>query len=154
MIGARNDSYELTTEPDQLFINVNPFGYSLVDQDENETVVGHAVKDRSQQDSGVGISYIDTSLVIERDGVIEAWRVYVGNKANQRLQVYRPVSNQRYKLMTSPFVPKEILKELICMHVAKQMNMSKKMITTTTMEKKKKKRKRKKKKKMMMMLMM
>ena len=37
MIGARNDSYELTTEPDQLFINVNPFGYSLVDQDESKT---------------------------------------------------------------------------------------------------------------------
>ena len=37
VIGARNDSYELTTEPDQLFINVNPFGYSLVDQDESKT---------------------------------------------------------------------------------------------------------------------
>merc|ERR1711871_383800 len=43
-----------------------------------------------------------------RDGVIEAWRVYVGNKANQRLQVYRPVSNQRYKLIGENEMPGEI----------------------------------------------
>ena len=39
VIGARNDSYELTTTPDQLFVNVNPFGYSLVDQDESKTSI-------------------------------------------------------------------------------------------------------------------
>ena len=37
VIGARRDSYELSTSPDQLFVNVNPFGYNLVDQDESKT---------------------------------------------------------------------------------------------------------------------
>ena len=37
VFGARNDSYELNTSVDQLFINVNPFGYSLVDQDDSKT---------------------------------------------------------------------------------------------------------------------
>ena len=37
VFGARRDSYKLATSPDQLFVNVNPFGYNLVDQDESKT---------------------------------------------------------------------------------------------------------------------
>ena len=37
VIGARHDSYELNISVDQLFKNVNPFGYSLVEQDDSKT---------------------------------------------------------------------------------------------------------------------
>tara|TARA_B110000008_G_C16955126_1_gene557890 strand:- start:204 stop:2435 length:2232 start_codon:yes stop_codon:yes gene_type:complete len=37
VVGARHDSYELNISVDQLFKNVNPFGYSLVEQDDSKT---------------------------------------------------------------------------------------------------------------------
>ena len=37
VVGARRDSYELNISVDQLFKNVNPFGYSLVEQDDSKT---------------------------------------------------------------------------------------------------------------------
>ena len=37
VFGARHDSYELNISVDQLFKNVNPFGYSLVEQDDSKT---------------------------------------------------------------------------------------------------------------------
>jgi len=37
VLGARHDSYELNIGVDQLFKNVNPFGYSLVEQDDSKT---------------------------------------------------------------------------------------------------------------------
>tara|TARA_B100000900_G_scaffold355303_1_gene324499 strand:+ start:66 stop:2288 length:2223 start_codon:yes stop_codon:yes gene_type:complete len=37
VLGARHDSYKLNISADQLFKNVNPFGYSVVEQDDSKT---------------------------------------------------------------------------------------------------------------------
>jgi hypothetical protein len=51
-------------------------------------IVRHSVQSRSNLDPGQGLYYMDTSLAVGKDGVIEAWRVFVKRKANQYQQVY------------------------------------------------------------------
>ena len=39
VLGARHDTYKLNISVDQLFKNVNPFGYSLIEQDDSKTSI-------------------------------------------------------------------------------------------------------------------